>query len=118
MGRSLSLAASDVQIGGEVSRNSTLVCAPIVSDSVDEMLIQMGKAEELGADLVELRLDFLNNFNPPHHLQTLIKHCPLPTLVTYRPTWEGGRYNGDESQRQAALRLAVELRSEFVALSL
>lgn len=65
-------------------RNSTLICVPIVSHSVDEMLIQMRKAKDIGADLVELRLDFLNYFNPPQHLQSLIKHRPLPTLITYR----------------------------------
>ncbi|XP_054800931.1 bifunctional 3-dehydroquinate dehydratase/shikimate dehydrogenase, chloroplastic-like isoform X2 [Prosopis cineraria] len=112
------LAATDFQIGGEVRRNSTLICAPILSDSVDEMLIQMRKAKELGADLVELRLDSLNNFNPPQHLHTLIKQRPLPTLVTYRPTWEGGKYHGDESKRLDALRLAAELGSEFVDVEL
>ncbi|KAI9099122.1 hypothetical protein K1719_024889 [Acacia pycnantha] len=113
-----SLAAREVQIGREVRRNSTLICVPILSHSVDEMLIQMRKAKDIGADLVELRLDFLNHFNPPQHLQSLIKHRPLPTLITYRPTWEGGKYNGDESNRQAALRLAVELGSEFVDVEL
>lgn len=99
-------------------RNSTLICAPILSHSVHEMLLHMRKAKELGADLVELRLDFLNNLDPPQHLQTLIKHRPLPTLVTYRPSWEGGKYDGDESKRLAALRLAVELGSEFVDVEL
>lgn len=32
----------------------------------------------------------------------------------FRPIWEGGEYDGDESQRQDALRQAIELGSEFV----
>lgn len=67
-------------------RNSTLICAPIIADSVEQMVSQMRKAKELGADLVEARLDFLKDFNPKQHLQTLINNRPLPTLITYRST--------------------------------
>ena len=55
-----------------------------MAESVDEMLDQMRKAKELGGDLVEIRIDFLNNFNPRQDLEILIKQSPLPTLVTYR----------------------------------
>ncbi|KAF9607806.1 hypothetical protein IFM89_001527 [Coptis chinensis] len=48
------------------------------------MLVDMGKAKECGADVVEIRLDYLKDFNPSHHLETIIKQCPLPTLFTYR----------------------------------
>ena len=36
----------------------------------------------------------------------------------FRPIWEGGEYDGDESQRQDALRLAIQLGSEFVDVEL
>lgn len=55
-----------------------------MAESVDEMLHQMRKANELGADLVEIRIDFLKNFSPRQDLEILIKQSPLPTLVTYR----------------------------------
>lgn len=55
-----------------------------MAESVDEMLVQMRKANEAGADIVEIRLDFLKNFIPRQDLQILIKQSPLPTLVTYR----------------------------------
>lgn len=55
-----------------------------MAESVDKMLINMDKAKQEGADLVEVRLDSLKSFNPYEDLKTLIKECPLPTLVTYR----------------------------------
>lgn len=65
-------------------RNSTLICVPIMAESIDKMLIDAGKAKSSGADLVEIRLDSLKVFNPQEDLKTLIKQCPLPTLFTYR----------------------------------
>lgn len=65
-------------------RNSTLICAPIMAESADQMLVLMKKAKELGADLVEVRVDFLKNFNPRRDLEVLIRQGPLPTLITYR----------------------------------
>ncbi|KAL2325449.1 hypothetical protein Fmac_024507 [Flemingia macrophylla] len=82
------------------------------------MVFEMAKAKELGADLVEARLDLLKDFDPTQHLQILINNRPLPILITYRPIWEGGEYVGDESKRQEALRLAIELGSEFVDVEL
>ncbi|XP_020209569.2 bifunctional 3-dehydroquinate dehydratase/shikimate dehydrogenase, chloroplastic, partial [Cajanus cajan] len=38
--------------------------------------------------------------------------------INFRPIWEGGEYEGDENKRQEALRLAIELGSEFVDVEL
>ena len=70
----------------EIRKNQTLLCAPIMAETVDKMVINMDKAKQSGADLVEIRLDSLKSFNPYEDLKTLIKECPLPTLFTYRFT--------------------------------
>jgi 3-dehydroquinate dehydratase/shikimate dehydrogenase len=62
----------------------TLLCTPLMGTTVDQMLIEMGKAKEIGADVVEIRLDCLRKFNPRQDLEILIKRSSLPTLVTYR----------------------------------
>ncbi|KAG7969052.1 hypothetical protein I3843_07G011000 [Carya illinoinensis] len=108
----------DLQTADGVRRNSTKICAPVMAETVDQMLTQARKAKELGADLVEIRLDFLKTFNPRQDLEILIKQCPLPTLITYRPIWEGGKYDGDESKRQNALRLAMELGADYIDVEL
>ncbi|XP_062145224.1 bifunctional 3-dehydroquinate dehydratase/shikimate dehydrogenase, chloroplastic-like [Alnus glutinosa] len=115
---SVPLATSDLQIVDGARRSSTLICAPVMAETVDQMLIQTRKAKELGADLVEIRLDFLKNFSPRQDLEILIKQCPLPTLITYRPKWEGGEYDGDENKRQTALRLAMELGADYIDVEL
>lgn len=65
-------------------KNTTLICAPLVAESVDKMSTDMRKAKASGADLVEIRLDYLKCFTPRRDLEILIKDCPLPTLFTYR----------------------------------
>ncbi|KAG8483253.1 hypothetical protein CXB51_022269 [Gossypium anomalum] len=104
--------------GGEMSKNPTLICAPIMADSIDKMVTLMAKAKASTADLVEIRLDSLKNFNPFEDLNVLIKQCPLPTLFTYRPVWEGGQYDGDEKKRLDVLRLAMELGADYIDVEL
>ncbi|KAJ1687761.1 hypothetical protein LUZ63_019151 [Rhynchospora breviuscula] len=96
----------------------TLVCAPVVATTVEEMERDMAKAKSLGADLVEIRLDFLRHFQPDIDLPRLISHRPLPVLVTFRPNWEGGQYQGDDSTRFSVLRSAIELGAEYVDIEL
>ncbi|KAK9289168.1 hypothetical protein L1049_017642 [Liquidambar formosana] len=108
-----------VQIeSGKMKRNPTLICVPLVAESVDQMVIDMREAKASGGDLVEIRLDCLKSFNPQQDIETLIKECPLPTLFTYRPKWEGGQYDGDENERLDALRLAMELGADYVDIEL
>ncbi|XVF30844.1 hypothetical protein REPUB_Repub16aG0092800 [Reevesia pubescens] len=115
---SFPLPVTDFRIGDGAQRNSTLICVPIMAESVDQMMFQMHKAKEFGGDLVEVRVDFLKNFIPRQDLDILIKQAPLPTLVTYRPRWEGGQYDGDDSKRQEALRLAMELGADYIDIEL
>ncbi|XP_057957467.1 bifunctional 3-dehydroquinate dehydratase/shikimate dehydrogenase, chloroplastic-like isoform X3 [Malania oleifera] len=103
--------------GGD-RKNSTLICVPLMAATVDQMVIDMVKAKDVGADLVEVRLDCLETFSPRQDLQTLIRDCPLPTLFTYRPKWEGGQYDGDEDRRLDALRLAMELGADYIDVEL
>ena len=76
-------AAAKMESEG-MGKNSTLICAPLMADSVHQMLVAMNKAKSSGADLVEVRLDSLKSFNPSQDVETLVKRCPLPTLFTYR----------------------------------
>ncbi|KAM7257698.1 hypothetical protein ACFE04_013439 [Oxalis oulophora] len=98
--------------------NSTLICVPIMAESVEKMVVETVKAKQSGADLVEIRVDSLKSFNPVQDLKFVIKECPLPTLFTYRPNWEGGQYDGDENERRDALRLAMELGADYIDIEL
>ncbi|CAF2374058.1 bifunctional 3-dehydroquinate dehydratase/shikimate dehydrogenase, chloroplastic [Brassica napus] len=108
-----------MEIGSqETAKNPSLICAPVMADSIDKMVTETCKAQELGADLVEIRLDSLKDFNPLEDLKTIINKSPLPTLFTYRPKWEGGQYEGDENERLDVLRLAMELGADYIDVEL
>lgn len=67
-----------------VLTNSTLVCAPLMSQSVEQMVREMHEAKAQGADVVEIRLDYVKDFRPPQDLELLLKNKPLPVVVVYR----------------------------------
>jgi len=72
------------------------------------MRADMARAAELGADMVECRLDYLPHPVSQADLRKLLANPPLDVIVTDRPRREGGRYDGDEPQRLATLREAAE----------
>jgi 3-dehydroquinate dehydratase/shikimate dehydrogenase len=76
-------------IASTSSRTSTLICTSLTAPSVAGMLAEAGEAVAAGADIVELRVDFLQGFVPTTDLPALLQACPLPVIVTYRPEWEG-----------------------------
>ncbi|KAK2992669.1 hypothetical protein RJ640_014919 [Escallonia rubra] len=105
--------------GEGMRRNSTLICAPLMADTVSQMAGLMDLAKSSGADLVEIRLDSLKSFSSPKaEIEFLVQRCPLPTLFTYRPIWEGGQYDGDENSRLGVLRLAMELGADYIDVEL
>ncbi|CAJ1960958.1 unnamed protein product [Sphenostylis stenocarpa] len=98
------------------------VCAPITTQgrsvSVEKIVNGMKHAKAEGADTVEVRLDCITNFHPLHDLKIILQNKPLPVLIAYRPKWEGGLYEGDESMGLEALQLAVELGADFIEVEL
>lgn len=79
------------------------------------------EAAAAGATCIELRLDCLRDLDPTspdNHLRALLKAVQvehkLPAIVTFRPKWEGGKYEGPEAPRLAALKWATLLGSRFV----
>ncbi|KAF5790684.1 putative 3-dehydroquinate dehydratase, Shikimate dehydrogenase [Helianthus annuus] len=101
-----------------VLRKTTMVCVPLMSHSVEQLVGDMFQAKNEGADLVEIRLDFLKEFDPVKDLRTIVGCRPLPIVVVYRPKWDGGFYDGDEKSRLEALMLAKELGAEYIDLEL
>jgi 3-dehydroquinate dehydratase/shikimate dehydrogenase len=61
-------------------------------------------------DLVELRLDGVADVD----VRGALSGRRLPVIVTCRPTWEGGRFEGSEERRQAVLMEALDAGAEYV----
>lgn len=62
------------------------------------------------ADIVELRLDLMDEFDLPR----LLDERPSPVVVTCRAVREGGRWRGSEEARLDVLRHAIDLGAEYV----
>lgn len=110
--------AQGTQQSSSVGASSTLLCTSLTAKTVDGMLAEAQEALAAGADIVEVRLDYLENFSPETDLSTLLETCPLPVIVTFRPAWEGGLYNGEEAPRLAALKYAAALGADFIDIEL
>lgn len=66
------------------------------------------------ADVIEIRVDSLDKPAVAPFRQALT----LPLLVTNRPLWEGGYFDGSEEERIVPLLEAVEVGCEYVDLEL
>ncbi|MCC7367735.1 MAG: type I 3-dehydroquinate dehydratase [Chloroflexi bacterium] len=62
------------------------------------------------ADIVELRLDLMDELDLPR----LLAERPCPVVVTNRAAREGGRWQGSEAARLDLLRQAIDLGAEYV----
>jgi len=67
-----------------------------------------------GADLVEVRLDGVNRPDPVAALEGRRR----PVIVTCRPKWEGGAFDGSEDERRELLLAASAAGAEFVDIEL
>jgi len=68
------------------------------------------EAAEARADVVELRIDGVRDLD----LAAVLADRSAPVIVTCRPVWEGGRYDGVEPDRLRLLRRARALGAEFI----
>ncbi|XP_022745679.1 bifunctional 3-dehydroquinate dehydratase/shikimate dehydrogenase, chloroplastic-like [Durio zibethinus] len=98
--------------------NSTMICAPLMAQSVEQMVKDVHQAKAEGAQVVEIRLEHIKNFQPHQDIQIILKNKVLPVIIVYRPKSEGGRYEGDEQCRLEALHLATEMGADYVDFEL
>lgn len=66
------------------SKNSRMICAPLVAQSVEQILNDMHQAKMQGADVVEIRLDYISDFDPLKDLKLLLDNKPIPVVVVCR----------------------------------
>jgi 3-dehydroquinate dehydratase/shikimate dehydrogenase len=98
----------------------TRLCIPIfVTSDIVALQHDAVLAAEAGADLLELRLDeFANDAVVRTALLDFLRTCPLPCLLTCRPTWEGGRSELEDIERFELLNSLSEGRAEYIDFEL
>ena len=91
---------------------TTKLCVTVTGSSMEE--IRRARDAATGADLVEVRLDFVDRPDAAGALEGRLR----PTIVTCRPEWEGGHFKGSEEERRRVLQDAITAGAEFVDLEL
>lgn len=87
---------------------TTRLCATVTATSMADL--RRRRDLVAGADMVELRLDGVTDVD----VAGALADRRLPVIVTCRPLWQGGRFDGDEETRLHILERAWELGAEFV----
>src|SRR5688572_331646 len=90
-----------------------MICVSIGRGRHRMMLAELKHVAEQGAQLVELRLDYLRT---PVNLQRLLEHRPCQVIVTCRRTQDGGLWYKSENERLMLLRQAIASGVEWVDL--
>jgi len=91
----------------------TLICVPIVEANVEDAKKAMQKAKDLGADLVELRLDYLGKLDDAK-IGDVVDFDEIDKIVTIRSKSEGGYWEGEEKQRVNHLLTCLSFGAQYV----
>jgi 3-dehydroquinate dehydratase/shikimate dehydrogenase len=90
-----------------------MICPVICAETPEALLAEHCRLVVEGAQLVEWRLDCIQG---SIDLPALLRERPGPIIVTIRLPHDGGKWQGDESQRRELLSQAIEAGAEYVDL--
>ena len=84
------------------------LCVTVTGATTNELRAQRDAAVD--ADMVEVRLDYARELDVAGVLADRL--CPI--IVTCRPAWEGGYFQGSEEERRRVLARAHQLGADYV----
>lgn len=90
-----------------------MLCVTIARSRHTAMIAEFEAAGQQGADLTELRLDYIGR---AIDLARLIKKRHTPVVITCRRPEDGGRWGRSENERQMILRSAIASGVDYVDL--
>ncbi len=93
---------------------SPAICGSLIGETIEDLENGLSKALEKNADIVEFRLDMLEDFSD---LDTLLS-VNLPKIVTNRSKKEGGNFEGSEKERIQILIDAIKKGASCVDIEL
>ena len=89
-----------------------MLCVTVTGRTMDE--VRRARDAAAGADIIEVRLDGVEAPDAAGAIEGRLR----PVIVTCRPRWEGGRFDGSEDERRRILTGAVTAGAEFVDVEL
>lgn len=90
------------------------ICSSVIGEDMDTMGRSLKKAIRSGADIIELRLDKLEDLSG---WKKLLKN-EVPTIITVRKKDEGGFFKGSEKDRIKILMEAIEKEVDCIDLAI
>jgi 3-dehydroquinate dehydratase type I len=99
----------------------SLICISLIENTAAKFTIAAGECKAKGADLIEIRLDYLTEPLSINLLKRLAKikfETGLPEILTFRPTWDGGKFDSYEERRLDILEDGVNLGFDYIDLEL
>lgn len=92
------------------------ICVPVPPRSLHETLSMIQAAEKSGADMIEVRFDYmgLDVISNLDKLREIAKCCSTPLIATNRHVEQGGKFKLDEERRLETLIKAAEAGFEYV----
>lgn len=91
------------------------VCVSVIPETVTETLELVEKAENRGADFIEIRLDTFREYRALSNIPACSK---LPMIATNKSVKHHGKFLGSETERKQTLLNAAEKGFEYVDLDL
>jgi 3-dehydroquinate dehydratase / shikimate dehydrogenase len=95
---------------GEVA---VMICVSIAAESRRLGMADLVNARQLGADLLEIRLD---RYRELPDLRQLLAAKPKPVIMACRRQQEGGDWQGTEEERLALLRQCIVAGADYVEI--
>jgi 3-dehydroquinate dehydratase/shikimate dehydrogenase len=90
-----------------------MICVCIGRGRHKHVIAEHAHLVEQGAQLVELRLDYIAG---EVNLKRLLDHRPGPVIISCRRQCDGGKWSGTEAERMVLLRSAIAEGVEYVDL--
>ena len=87
------------------------VCVPVRARRSLDLIPMIREAEELGADLIEVRLDYLDDIEGT---ERVVEEASIPLIATNRLHSQGGFRPQDEGERVETLIKAAEAGFDYV----
>jgi 3-dehydroquinate dehydratase type I len=92
-----------------------LICVCILADNIENAIRKIRSVEKNNPDLIEIRLDYFNDFN---NMKNIIESTKIPLIATNRSADEGGSFKEDEDTRVKILLDAARSGFKYVDVEL
>ena len=88
----------------------TKICVSLMVEQPDRVIEAMVRARDLGASLLEWRLDVTRK----PEVEIVLRQAPLPVIATVRSPDQGGRFEGTKGEQLRLLLRAAEAGSSYL----